>query len=132
MDIKEYYDEIARENKRLVRDLLARKHAGQPEPEMVADEYGDAEKRPTAVYLTSVRNRDRNTTAGHVCLAFIWDAKGNPGLAATRIAEGTHRVSTAEEIDAYLKRQQDQRRYHEQQDLKFDGRAKQFRVSLPE
>ncbi len=132
MDIKEYFEEIARENKRLVRDLLAGKHPGQPEPELVADDYGESEKRPTAVYLTSVRNRDRNTTAGHVCLVLVWDAKGNPGLAATRIVEGTHRVSTAEEIDAYLKRQQDQKRMHEAADLKFDTRAKQFRVSLPE
>lgn len=132
MDIKEYYQEIERENKRLVRDLLAGKHPGQPEPELVTDDYGESEKRPTAVYLTSVRNRDRNTTAGHVCLLLIWDAKGNPGLAATRIVEGTHRVSTPEEIDAYLKRQQQQKAYHEQADLKFDSRARQFRVSLPE
>jgi hypothetical protein len=132
MEIRQYYEDIRRENLRLVKDLLAGKHPGQPVPEFVTDEYGDGEKKPTSVYMTSVRNRERETQAGHTCLVAIWDQKGNPGVAATRIVEGTHRVATAEEIEAYLKRQQEQKRYHEDADLKFDSRARQFRVSLPE
>jgi hypothetical protein len=124
MDIKQYYDDIRREKTRLSRELLAGKHAAQPEPELVADEYGDSEKQPTSVYMTSVRNRERNTSAGHVCLATL-------EMAATRIVEGTHRVASAEEIEAYLKRQQEQKRYHEETDLRFDSRARQFRVQLP-
>jgi hypothetical protein len=132
MDIKVFYEEIRRENARLVKDLLAGKHAGQPEPEMVADEFGDSERKPVAVWLTSVKNRERMTVSGATCLVPIWDKKGLPGVAATRIVEGTHRVATQEEIDANLERQAQQRRFHEEQDLKFDGRARQFRVQLPE
>ena len=125
MDIKEYYDEIARTKARLTKDLLAGKHAAQPEPEMVTDKYGDSELLPTGVYVTSVRNRERGTTNGHVCLVTV-------DLAAMRIVEGTHRVATEDEIVAYVQRQMDQRRYHESQDLKFDNKARQFRVSIPE
>lgn len=132
MDIRVFYEEIRRENARLVKDLLAGKHAGQPEPEMTTDEYGDSERKPVAVYMTSVKNRERMTVQGHTCLVPIWDAKGNPSVAATRIVEGTHRVATLEEINACLQRQAEQKRYHEEQDLKFDGRARQFRVQLPE
>lgn len=132
MDIKVYYEEIRRENARLVKDLLAGKHPGQPEPELVTDEYGDAEKKPVAVYMTSVKNRAAMTVPGQTCLMAMWDAKGNPGVAATRIVDGTHRVSTAEEINACLQRQAEQRRFHEEQDLRFDSRARQFRVTLPE
>ncbi len=132
MEIKQYYDDIRRENQRLVKDLLAGKHAGQPEPEVVSDEYGDSEKKPVAVYMTSVKNREKMTVPGHTCLMPVWTPKGTPGLAATRIVDGTHRVATQEEIDATLQRQAEQRRYHEEQDLKFDGRARQFRVTLPE
>jgi hypothetical protein len=132
MDIRVFYEEIRRENTRLVKDLLAGKHPGQPEPEMIADEYGDSERKPVSVWLTSVRNREKMTVSGATCLAPIWDAKGNPSVAATRIVEGTHRVATLEEIAACLERQAQQRRHHEEQDLKFDGRARQFRVQLPE
>jgi hypothetical protein len=132
MEIKQYYEDIRRENARLVKDLLAGKHPGQPEPELVTDEYGDSEKKPVAVYMTSVKNRAAMTVPGHTCLVAIFDAKGNPGIAATRIVEGTHRVATQEEIDACLERQAQQRRFHEETDLKFDGRARQFRVQLPE
>jgi hypothetical protein len=132
MEIKQYYDEIRRENGRLVKDLLAGKHAGQPEPEVVTDEYGDSEKKPVAVYMTSVRNRAAMTVPGHTCLMPVFDAKGNAGLAATRIVDGTHRVATEEEINACLERQAQQKRFHEEADLKFDGRSRNFRVVLPE
>jgi hypothetical protein len=132
MEIKQYYEDIRRENQRLVKDLLAGKHPAQPEPELVTDEYGESEKRPVAVWMTSVKHRERMTVPGNTCLVAIWDKKGNPGIAATRIVEGTHRVATAEEIEANLKHQQEQRRFHEEQDLRFDTRARQFRVNLPE
>jgi hypothetical protein len=132
MEITQYYADIRRENGRLVKDLLAGKHPGQPEPEMTTDEYGDSEKKPVAVWLTSVKNRERMTVSGATCLAPIWDKKGQPGVAATRIVEGTHRVATLEEIEANLERQAQQRRFHEETDLKFDSRARQFRVRLPE
>jgi hypothetical protein len=125
MDIQEFYGEIKRTKTRLVKDLLAGKHAAQPEPELVTDEYGETDKVPTAVYLTSVRNRERGTKNGHVALATI-------DLAATRIVEGTHRVATEDEIVAYVQRQMDQKRMHEAADLKFDSRARQFRVQVPE
>lgn len=125
MDMKEFYAEVRRTKARLTKDLLAGKHAAQPEPELVTDDYGDTEKQPTAVYLTSVRNRERGTTNGHCALSTI-------DLAATRIVEGTHRVATEDEIVAYIKRQVDQKAYHEAADLKFDSRARQFRVQVPE
>jgi hypothetical protein len=125
MEIKEYYEEIRRTKARLVKELLAGKHAAQPEPELVTDQYGDSEKVPTGVYLTSVRNRQAGTQAGHVCLAMIDNA-------AERIVEGTHRVAIEDEIAASLERQAQQRRFHEEQDLKFDTRSRQFRVKLPE
>lgn len=131
MEIKQYYEDIRRENARLVKSLLEGKHPGQPEPELVADEYGDSERKPVAVYMTSVKNRAAMTNAGHTCLMPLFDAKGNPGLAATRIVEGTHRVATPEEIAACLERQQEQKRFHEEQDLRFDTRSRQFRVQLP-
>ena len=102
MEIKQYYEDIRRENARLVKDLLAGKHPGQPEPEVVSDEYGDSERKPVAVWLVSVKNRAAMTVGGHACLAPIWDSKGNPGVAATRIVEGTHRVATLEEIKCVL------------------------------
>ncbi len=125
MEIKEFYDEIRRTKAHLSKELLAGKHAAQPEPELVTDQFGESEKQATCVYVTSVRNRERGTGAGHVSLATI-------DLAAARIVEGTHRVATAEEIEACLKRQQEQKRYHDQTDAKFDSRARQFRVTLPE
>ncbi len=131
MEIKQYYEDIRRENARLVKGLLEGKHPGQPEPELVADEYGDSERKPVAVWMTSVRNRDRMTNAGHTCLVPIWTPKGDPGVAATRIVEGTHRVATQEEIDACIERQREQKRFHEEQDLRFDTRSRQFRVQLP-
>ncbi len=132
MEIKQYYDDIRRENGRLVKDLLAGKHPGQPEPEVVVDEYGDSERKPVSVWMTSVRNREKMTVPGATCLMPLFDPKGNPGLAATRIVDGTHRVATAEEIAACLARQAEQRRYHESEDMRFDSRARQFRVQLPE
>jgi hypothetical protein len=132
MDIKQYYEDIRRENARLVRDLLAGKHPGQPEPEVVTDEYGDSEKKPVAVWMTSVKSRERMTVSGATCLVALWGPKGNPGTAAERIVEGTHRIATEEEIAASLERQAQQKRFHAEQDLKFDGRARQFRVVLPE
>ena len=95
MEIKEYYDEIRRTKAHLSKELLAGKHAAQPEPELVTDQFGESEKQATCVYVTSVRNRERGTQAGHVSLATI-------DLAAARIVEGTHRVATAEEIEACL------------------------------
>ncbi len=132
MEIKQYYDDIRRENGKLVRDLLAGKHPGQPEPEVVSDEYGDSERKPVAVYMTSVRNREKMTVSGATCLMPLFDAKGNPGLAATRIVDGTHRVATQDEINACLERQAQQRRHHEAEDARFDSRARNFRVVLPE
>lgn len=131
MDIKVFYEEIRRENARLVKRLLEGRHPGQPEPEMVTDDYGDAERKPVAVWMTSVKNREKMTHAGATCLVPIWDKKGNPGVAATRIVEGTHRVATQEEIDACIERQREQKRFHEEQDLRFDTRSRQFRVQLP-
>lgn len=42
-------------------------------------------------YITSIRNRDRGTLEGDICEA-------NINLAGQRIAEGTHRLATDEEI----------------------------------
>lgn len=49
------------------------------------------------VYITSLRNRDRGTQAGDITLASI-------KLAGQRIAEGTHVISTDEEIEKHLER----------------------------
>ena len=121
MDLKEYYQDIARTKVRLSKELLAGKHPMQPEPEIVVDEEGETEKRPVAVYLTSMKNRTHATTAGHVCLATLDNA-------AQRIVEGTHRVATPDEIESCIKRQIDQKRTCDAADLK---RQQRFEVKLP-
>lgn len=48
-------------------------------------------------WITSLRNRTANTTAGDTVQATI-------ALAGQRIVEGTHRLSTAEEVDDLIAR----------------------------
>lgn len=46
------------------------------------------------VFMTSVKNRDRGTNAGFVCMMTV-------EVAGQKLTEQTHRVSTPEEIKAY-------------------------------
>lgn len=54
-------------------------------------------KCDNTVYIRSLRNRDRNTTAGDIVLAFV-------PLAAQRIASGTHEVCPDEAIVFFLEK----------------------------
>lgn len=131
-DIKEFYDEKRRSHKRLVKELADNKHPGQPEAEDYHDQEEDETiKRHTCVYMTSVRKREAGTTAGHVCLVTIWDyspqaPQGGPGLAAERIADGTHRVATLEEINKHLQHQIAQKRQHDKEDNKREVKKMQM------
>jgi methylaspartate ammonia-lyase len=120
MDIREFYDEKRKSHNRLVRDLIAGKHLNQPEFELYVDpETEEPSPRPTCVYLTSVRKREAGTVAGQTCMVEIWAPNGrDPGLAAERIADGTHRVATPEEVDKCLQRQIDQKKFHDNLDTK--------------
>jgi len=55
------------------------------------------------VFVTSLFHRERNSTAGAVCSATLYNA-------ARVITDGTHREATKEEIDLFLQHQQDQLR----------------------
>jgi len=126
MDVNEFYAEKKKAHNRLVKELLAGKYPGQPDPEDYFNEETDeTEKRSTAVYMTSVRKREAGTVAGHVCLVEVYDQKGNAGLAAERIADGTHRVSTEDEIRAYLKRQYEQKVLHDKLDARREVKKTQ-------
>jgi hypothetical protein len=120
MDIREFYDEKRKAHNRLVRELIAGKHEGQPEFEPYIDpETDESSTRPVCVYLTSVRKREAGTVAGQTCIVEIWAPNGrDPGLAAERIADGTHRVATPEEINKCLQRQLDQKKLHDSLDTK--------------
>ena len=134
MDIKEFYDEKRKQHTRLVRELLAGKHPGQPELETYVDEETDeAAKRPVAVYITSVRKREAGTIAGQTCLAAVWGdpACKSPGIAAERMADGTHRMATEEEINKYLRRQLDQKKLHDGLDHKRETKRTQMVTSGP-
>jgi hypothetical protein len=134
VDIKEFYDEKRKQHTRLVRELLAGKHPGQPELETYVDEDTDEEaKRPVAVYITSVRKREAGVTAGQTCLAAVWGdpACKSPGITAERIADGTHRIATQEEINKYLRRQLDQKKLHDNLDHKRETKRTQMVTSGP-
>lgn len=120
MDVKEFYQEKIQARERLTRELLAGKHEGQPELEEFVDTVTDVKgKRPVAVYITSVRKREAGTTTGHVCLATIDNA-------SYRIADGTHRVSTPEEIKNYMRHQVDQKLMHDKIDVARDAKKMQI------
>ena len=102
MDIKEYYAEKLKHTKRLLTQLKDGKLPGQPKLTPVLDEFEEVDEEATkagaTLYITSVRNRDRNSTAGQVSLVFLANA--------TRcITDGTHAVSTQEEITKFKAKQ---------------------------
>jgi hypothetical protein len=89
----------------------------------VTDKYGAKSEQIEAVFVCSVFNRDRNTTAGSVALA-------NRRLGAQRIIEGTHKVATPEEIEGYLDLQKANMLEREIADAKVANR-KVFSLTVP-
>lgn len=101
MDIKEYYGEKQKNLTRLTKQLLEGKHPGQPELEEYYDDVDEEiKKRPSAVYVISVRNRQAGTTPGAVSIVTV-------GHAAQLITDGTHEIAKPEQIEGYLKAQAD-------------------------
>jgi hypothetical protein len=119
VDLQEFYRDKRIAHNKLVKTLLAGEFSGQPKLEdWINPDSDEKEMRPVSVYLVSVRKREAGTVAGHVCLVPIWDQQNKPGLASERIADGTHRVATSEEIQAYLQKQVAQKRLHDSADVK--------------
>jgi hypothetical protein len=90
--LREFWAEV-RHNKAIIL-AACEKQAGQPKVTVERDQYTMKDEYHGDVYLTSVRNRDRNTEEGSIVIAQV-------NLAAQRIAEGTHRLSTDAEIEAF-------------------------------
>jgi hypothetical protein len=72
-------------------------------------------------HLCSVANRDRNTVAGNVTVVAVDNA-------ARCLAEGTHRIATAEDIAGWQARQEDNRRLSSEVEFRTRG---QFFVREP-
>jgi len=80
MDLKSYFDDLHKIEADLVR-----------------------EAKDNAVYVTSLFHRERNSTPGCTLSASCRNA-------ARVITDGTHRLATPDEIDSFLKHQQDELR----------------------
>lgn len=74
-NIQEFWQEVRR-----IEADLRQKHGGE-------------------VFVTSILNRDKNTSAGHTCSA-------SPYLAAMGIVSQTHQLSTPEQIAAFKELQE--------------------------
>jgi hypothetical protein len=68
------------------------------------------------VIVMSLTNRDRNSTAGRV-------VEVNVKQAAKLVVEKTHRLATAEEIEAFKSRNDNEKKRIEQSELKRAGQS---------
>jgi hypothetical protein len=66
--------------------------------------------------MMSLTNRDRNSTAGHVC-------ETNVAQAAKLIVENTHRLASSEEISAFKSCNDNEKKRIEQAELKRAGQS---------
>jgi len=89
----------------------------------------ELQPRNGTVFLMSLQNRVQRTVAGSVCEATI-------ALAGQRVAEGSHRLATNEEISAHLKQQEAAREnltrleLQRKQTFVFDGIRKKDEAAL--
>jgi hypothetical protein len=115
-------------------DILAGNLPWQPETVEVTDlndpvTYRGVErksiKRVQFVYITSKRSSfNSGIRKGVVSLASVGFGRV-PGVAATRITEGTHEISTREEVEKYLTSQINQLKFHIAQEQKSITRSAQ-------
>src|SRR5690348_17144913 len=141
VDTKLFWTEVRKKNAELAQDVLSGKI---PAPVGVI-ERGEA----VAVWICSVANPfDANTYDGAPGLAAIgvqrhplnpsklvgYDAEGN---AARRLVEGEivpgiprFRLATAEEVEAEVKRQRENKAQYDQDDARIAGSMSRARVSL--
>lgn len=126
MNILEFASEKRKAHLKLVRTLVA----GGPDCELQPklEELYDGETDttsmvPVAVYLTSVRHPERNVTAGKVSVVAIGSLQSD-ALAAQRIVEGTHRISTTDEIKAWMREQIVQKHSHAVSDARVFNKSR--------
>ena len=107
---QEYWTEVKQERLKIFKYLLALP------PSSLQPKDRDQDGNPTVCYVTSRRNRDRGTSAGHVVLVNVGDI-GIPGVsnaklggsAAKLIVDSTHELSTEEEIKKFVMEHQKRR-----------------------
>ena len=104
MDVGQYFESV-REERDIIFTALQQQSKEQPRGATL-DKTECRKKGFTSgyydgwCYITSVKNRQAQTIEGSICEATI-------NLAGQRIAEGTHRLATDEEIRAYKKASQE-------------------------
>jgi hypothetical protein len=95
MDCTEYFRACRKETLRIEKAIIADELPHQPRWETYEDEDTlEMRRRSTHVFVISVRNPQKNVTAGQISMVPV-------PMAGKMIYENTHELATAEQIKAY-------------------------------